>query len=131
MGSIGKPQDLDVVAGLVMKKLRQAAGLTQSEVAAKLGISYQQVQKYENGRTRLTLGRLVELSEVLGTTSIEFMQMVTGEAPVPQRPKVCHVHASVTIDEDHVVGTLEREVLKHLSGIKGLKMVDVKLIQLV
>ena len=126
MGSAGRSHDLDISAGRVIKKLRQAAGLTQSDVGRVLGISYQQVQKYESGKTRLTLGRLVEFSNALGTTSIEFMLMVTGETPVPIRPKICHIHAFVTFDSGHTAGALGREVQECLLGIRGLNVVDVK-----
>ncbi len=39
--------------------------MTQVEVAKELGISFQQIQKYENGINRITVGRLFMLSLVL------------------------------------------------------------------
>ena len=40
-------------------------GLTQDQLAQALGISYQQVQKYETGTNRVSAGRLYDISRVL------------------------------------------------------------------
>jgi transcriptional regulator with XRE-family HTH domain len=45
---------------------RQAVHLTQEYIAHKLGISFQQVQKYEKGANRISAGRLYQLSICLG-----------------------------------------------------------------
>ena len=52
----------------VSKRLREArntAGLTQQFVARKLGLTFQQVQKYENASNRISAGRLYQLSGIL------------------------------------------------------------------
>jgi transcriptional regulator with XRE-family HTH domain len=40
-------------------------GLTQEAVGKKLGVTYQQVQKYENGKSRITASRLFVICEAL------------------------------------------------------------------
>jgi transcriptional regulator with XRE-family HTH domain len=42
-------------------------GMSQADLGAALGISFQQVQKYENGVNRLSAGRLQQLSHILQT----------------------------------------------------------------
>jgi transcriptional regulator with XRE-family HTH domain len=55
------------------------AGLTQQDVAKVLGVSFQQVQKYENGANRISAGRLFILARILGTDLIEFYEGRDGE----------------------------------------------------
>ncbi len=47
--------------GQNLKQLRIASGLTQSEVGQAIGVSYQQIQKYEVGGNRLTAEKLYKL----------------------------------------------------------------------
>ncbi|MDA8091130.1 MAG: helix-turn-helix transcriptional regulator [Nitrospiraceae bacterium] len=44
--------------GALVKQVRKSSGLSQMQLAEKVGISYQQVQKYEKGVNKLTLSRL-------------------------------------------------------------------------
>ncbi len=51
--------------GLKIKQRRLELGLTQQDLADKLGLSYQQVQKYETGLNRISAGRLSLVSKIL------------------------------------------------------------------
>ncbi len=48
-----------------MKQRRRQLSWSQEELAEKLGLSFQQVQKYERGANRVSAGRLFQLAEVL------------------------------------------------------------------
>jgi transcriptional regulator with XRE-family HTH domain len=52
----------DLVVGANVRQLRADAGLTLSELAEALGISHQQLQKYEIGANRISAGMLYELA---------------------------------------------------------------------
>ncbi|MGC9954289.1 MAG: helix-turn-helix transcriptional regulator [Rhizomicrobium sp.] len=54
----------NLVAGRI-RAYRQQLGITQANVAEKLGISFQQLQKYEKGVNRIGAGRLFEIAAVL------------------------------------------------------------------
>jgi transcriptional regulator with XRE-family HTH domain len=56
---------VDVYIGARMRDRRIALGLTQEELGQKLGVSFQQVQKYENGSNRVSAARLFEICEAL------------------------------------------------------------------
>ena len=56
---------VDVHVGRKLKQLRSLRGMTQTDVANGLSISFQQVQKYELGRNRISASRLFELSQIL------------------------------------------------------------------
>lgn len=68
LDSIRKTSANDINIAIRMRKLRYARGLTQSDVAAALGISFQQYQKYEQGRNRISAARLVAIAQILGVT---------------------------------------------------------------
>jgi transcriptional regulator with XRE-family HTH domain len=55
----------DKAIGARLRAYRAAAGKTQSQVGEHLGVTFQQIQKYENGRNRISGSRLVVLSEFL------------------------------------------------------------------
>ena len=46
-------------------RLRLERGISQEDLAAKIGTSFQQLQKYETGKNRITVGRLVKICEAL------------------------------------------------------------------
>lgn len=71
------PDPIDVEIGRRIKLRRVAAGVTQTDLAVRLGISFQQVQKYERGANRVSAAMLVQTAEFLGTTAAQLM----GEAP--------------------------------------------------
>ena len=56
--------------GAAIKALRKKENLTQQQVAEAIGVSYQQVQKWENGRNSLNSFRLLQLSALFGLTII-------------------------------------------------------------
>jgi len=49
-----------------VRERRLALGISQSRLSATLGISYQQLQKYENGRNRLSAAKLWIIAHQLG-----------------------------------------------------------------
>lgn len=56
----------DLQVGERLAALRKARGLSQGELGQKLGITFQQVQKYERGTNRISAGRLYEIAVILG-----------------------------------------------------------------
>lgn len=65
---------VDVHVGQKFKSLRVMRGLTQTELADGLGISFQQVQKYELGRNRISASRLFESARLLGVPISYFFE---------------------------------------------------------
>lgn len=55
----------DNLIGRMIRQKRKLLGLTQEGLAEKLGMSYQQVQKYENGMSRITVWRLQQIAHCL------------------------------------------------------------------
>src|SRR5712692_1757117 len=64
MGS-KKPDLIDVEVGQRIRIQRLAAGLSQTELGERIGVTFQQVQKYEKGANRVGAGRLTKIARVL------------------------------------------------------------------
>lgn len=69
--------------GQVLKKFRTKAGLSQMKLGELIGVSYQQIQKYESGKSSISAERLIQISKALGVNPSEFFpsggQMVSEE----------------------------------------------------
>ena len=61
-----RPNAVDVAVGRNLRLWRLARGLSQSQLAKRLGVTFQQVQKYEVGGNRVSTGRLVKAASILG-----------------------------------------------------------------
>ena len=79
-------QAIDQQIGQNLKRLRIERGLSQVALAKAVGITFQQVQKYERGKNRIGGSRFVVLSRVLGVPIIDFFADSVRETPIPQTP---------------------------------------------
>jgi transcriptional regulator with XRE-family HTH domain len=61
-----RPSPVDVTVGRNVRLWRMAKGLSQAQLAKRLGVTFQQVQKYEVGSNRIGTGRLVKVAAILG-----------------------------------------------------------------
>ena len=59
------PDPIDVHVGRQLRLARELAGLTQTDIGRKLGMSFQVVQKYEQGEIRVSASRLFQLSTLM------------------------------------------------------------------
>ncbi len=55
--------------------------MSQPELAERVGVTFQQVQKYENGKNRVSAGRLYEIAKALGVTIPFFYEPAPRLAP--------------------------------------------------
>lgn len=65
---------VDVHVGKRLKALRELRGLTQSDVAKALDLSFQQIQKYELGRNRISASKLYAIAGKLGVQVSYFFE---------------------------------------------------------
>src|SRR5690242_590997 len=83
----GKPgaSDIDQHVGAMLRARRIALGLTQQQLAERVGITYQQAHKYETGANRISAGRLHALARALEVEPGYFFQgLETGRQAGPQ-----------------------------------------------
>ena len=57
-----QPNPIDVHVGSRLKLRRTMMGMTQEKLGDALGVTFQQVQKYESGKNRVAASRLVDTS---------------------------------------------------------------------
>jgi transcriptional regulator with XRE-family HTH domain len=62
----GVPDPVDVHVGMRIRTRRLLIGMNQETLANKLGLTFQQVQKYEGGANRVSASRLSQIAEILG-----------------------------------------------------------------
>ena len=65
---------IDAEIGRRIRTLRQTRGLTMEQVADQLGVSHQQIQKYETGYNRVSAARLFELAQVFDVPISAFFE---------------------------------------------------------
>ncbi len=78
---------LDAEVGQSIRLHRKNAKMTLQGLADRLGIAYQQVQKYETGVNRVGAGRLMEIAEILNIPVANFFEGARedgGNAPDPE-----------------------------------------------
>ena len=69
-----EPNPVDVFVGQKLKARRTLIGMTQEKLAEATGITFQQVQKYEKGRNRLSASRIFQFSRVLNIPVAYFFE---------------------------------------------------------
>lgn len=70
--------EFDRLLGRRLKFYRNALSLSQKDMASKLNISYQQYQKYETGRNKVSISRLVEICDIYRIFPDKFLSSVLG-----------------------------------------------------
>jgi transcriptional regulator with XRE-family HTH domain len=112
---------VDSQVGQSIRAHRLIAGMSQNELARQLGVSFQQVQKYEKGRNRVGAGRLPRIAEILNIPVSAFFHEETGtsagEGPANPNPlrfitdpnvvKLLNAYAEIT----------DRSTRRHLSEL--------------
>jgi len=75
------PDAIDVHVGSRIKLRRKMRGMSQQKLAAGLGITFQQVQKYEKGTNRVGSSRLQNIANILGVPVSYFFDEAPATAP--------------------------------------------------
>ncbi|CDM63278.1 putative transcriptional regulator (plasmid) [Rhizobium favelukesii] len=73
------PNAIDTFVGSRVRMRRQLLGLSQEKLADQIGVTFQQVQKYEKGLNRIGASRLQRIADVLSTSPSFFFQQDASE----------------------------------------------------
>lgn len=88
----GNPHPVDIHVGFRLRKIRESIGVSQEDLGKKTGVTFQQLQKYESGRNRISASMLYDIGDALGVEPCYFFENYTprksamiqlGHAPVP------------------------------------------------
>ena len=69
-----RPDPLDIMVGAKIRIFRTDRRMSQSDLAEKIGVAFQQVQKYENGANRVGASRLSRIAAALGISIGELFE---------------------------------------------------------
>jgi len=73
---------VDVHVGKRVRHRRWLVGMTQQQLADKVGIKFQQIQKYETGMNRISASRLWDIADALGVAISFFFEGLETATPV-------------------------------------------------
>ena len=66
--------EVDAHVGRRLRQRRIALGISQEQLGTELGLTFQQVQKYEKGQNRISAGRLYKLAKILSVSVEHFFE---------------------------------------------------------
>ena len=79
MKNLQNISDIDRHVASKLRKFRSEAGMSQAKLAESIGISFQQIQKYESVKNKISIKRLFEFSQVLQISIAAFFDGVGHE----------------------------------------------------
>ncbi len=88
------PNPIDVHVGHRIRQRRALRGLSQEKVAEALGLTFQQVQKYERGTNRVGSSRLYDLTRILGVPISYFFEEMEASVAAKSPSRVMGVPVS-------------------------------------
>lgn len=94
MGVDKKPSPIDVHVGSRIRMRRKLLGYSQEKLGSSLGVTFQQVQKYERGANRVGSSRLYNIAQALDVPVSFFFDDYSGEINEGEKQ---HKHLSIDI----------------------------------
>jgi len=110
---------VDVHVGRKLKQIRTLRRYSQTDVARKLDLSFQQIQKYEIGSNRIAASRLYELSQILDVPTSYFFEGLhdnDNAAPTRRDPGMDIVTAIAAIKDD----TMKKRIVTFIEDVSGM-----------
>jgi len=104
-----RPNPIDVHVGSRVRFRRTLLGMSQEKLGEKIGLTFQQVQKYEKGINRIGASRLFDLAQVLGVP----VQFFFEEAPAAESSQSAQEGFAEKPDESSIV-----EFLRSREGLE-------------
>ena len=106
-GVTGKLQPIDLLIGQRVRIARIEKGLTQVDLAEALGVTFQQVQKYETGKNRIAASRLIDIARALQMDITALLP--TTEMRPPHPPVLSKQSAQLLRDFESIADLKLRE----------------------
>lgn len=84
--AVKKPNPIDIHVGSRVRLRRMLVGMSQEKLGDKMGLTFQQIQKYEKGANRIGASRLYRLSRILDVPVQFFFEDASRLDPEPGQP---------------------------------------------
>ena len=107
-----QPHPLDVALGSRVRLRRKGLGLSQAALAGLLGLTFQQVQKYETGANRISFSRLMEMAQALESSASDLISGLDGSKSSTSRSRQIAL----------LTATGASDLIEAYAGIKSLQL---------
>jgi transcriptional regulator with XRE-family HTH domain len=108
-----------LVLGNIIKQLRTQLGLTQSQLAEKISVTYQQIQKYEKGKSEIGISRFMQIAKALETPPNEiFKKLETNKIAEPEKQYYSDKDLNLKVNAE------EKKLIGYFRNIKNKSLGD-------
>tara|TARA_Y100000780_G_scaffold211112_2_gene210236 strand:- start:432861 stop:433274 length:414 start_codon:yes stop_codon:yes gene_type:complete len=112
------PDPIDIHVGQRVRTRRNLLSMSQEKLAEALGITFQQVQKYENGVNRVSSSRLYNIAKIMGV-SIDYFFEGFGESPSTPALRAAEDKSNALKDGGDVMNSRETiNLVRHYYAIE-------------
>lgn len=123
----GSPDPIDIHVGRRIKLRRTLLRISQEQLAGDIGVTFQQVQKYESGHNRVSASRLFDISRVLDCPISYFFEdigeEVTSDRPTPNpRTGEGMAESAADFDDDPMNRTETLELVRAYWRLHGTEL---------
>ncbi len=94
------PNPVDIHVGKRLRQRRTFVGMTQEQLGAALGITFQQIQKYERGANRIGASRLFDICRILDVPPQFFFESMPSGSEAPDEQPTPTVRADDPVDRE-------------------------------
>jgi len=116
----GQPDPCDVHVGRMVKARRVALDISQEDLAGAIGVTFQQVQKYESGHNRVSASRLWAISQHLSCPIEHFFAGYGGEAPLREAHPMSSPETAEDVNLLARLGPPDSEARAHLRAFLSI-----------
>ncbi len=95
------PNFIDILIGKRIRQRRIAMGLSQKELGNYLGVSFQQIQKYEKGFNRVSAGCLLKIAQKLEVPISFFYADIATKENLPTKDTLLHHNQETYSEKEH------------------------------
>jgi transcriptional regulator with XRE-family HTH domain len=94
---LARTKELDAVIGQNIRNLRMRGGITQESLGVSLGITFQQIQKYEKGTNRVSAAALIHFQNALGCELKDFFDGINIDGGKNATPSMSNEAVKVSM----------------------------------
>ena len=125
-GRPGIPNPIDIHIGARIRLQRTVLGMSQEQLGDALGLTFQQVQKYEQGTNRVGGSRIYDLSVILGVPVQFFFddmpEAVEAQSPMKRAQVPVQNLVALELVHDPASKRISMELVRHFHSIKDEKV---------
>ncbi|WP_375684575.1 helix-turn-helix domain-containing protein [Bartonella sp. AP1QHHD] len=97
------PNFIDILIGKRIRHRRISMSLSQKELGSYLGVSFQQIQKYEKGFNRVSAGCLLKISQKLQVPMSFFYADIATKENLPTKDTLLHHNQETYSEKEHTL----------------------------